>query len=99
MRGDLRHVWDAVLNGCVAGAINDGAGQVVFADTSGTIERAYSEQPSARKETVVVMIAKPIAKRIALTLGIAALIGLSGRPAHAQNYPWCSQYTVRWAAR
>jgi hypothetical protein len=37
--------------------------------------------------------AKKIAKQIALTLGIATLTGLSGTAAHAQNYPWCSQYT------
>jgi hypothetical protein len=33
------------------------------------------------------------AKTIALMFGISTLIGLIGTAAHAQNYPWCSQYT------
>jgi hypothetical protein len=49
---------------------------------------------------VVAMIAKfsavrrsNAAKKIALMFGISTLIGLAGTAAHAQNYPWCSQYS------
>jgi Protein of unknown function (DUF3551) len=49
---------------------------------------------------VIAMIAKfstarrsNAAKKIALMFGIATLVGLTGTAAHAQNYPWCSQYT------
>jgi hypothetical protein len=33
------------------------------------------------------------AKKIAFVSGIALLMSLAGTAAHAQNYPWCSQYT------
>lgn len=39
------------------------------------------------------MTRKTVVTRIALTVGMATLSGLSGTVAHAQNYPWCSQYT------
>jgi hypothetical protein len=33
------------------------------------------------------------ANKVAIIAGAAALYALSGTAAHAQNYPWCSQYT------
>jgi hypothetical protein len=34
-----------------------------------------------------------LANKIAIVVAAAALCALSGTAAHAQNYPWCSQYT------
>jgi Protein of unknown function (DUF3551) len=33
------------------------------------------------------------AKKIAFMSGIVLLTSLAGTAAHAQNYPWCAQYT------
>jgi Protein of unknown function (DUF3551) len=39
------------------------------------------------------MVSAMTPKKIALMLGIATLITAAGSAAHAQNYPWCSQYS------
>ncbi len=41
---------------------------------------------------VIGMILKHLAKKTALVFGVVTLTGLTGTVAHAQNYPWCSQY-------
>jgi hypothetical protein len=43
---------------------------------------------------VVAMMIRYSAKKIALMFGLATFAaGLAGGAAHAQNYPWCSQYS------